>query len=138
MPFQVLPPSVVRSTDVHGLCEHGAVPRTQPSLADTNVIEMGRKPGGTGPPGGTLTLGRAAIGAPEAAQAPASAVAAAAAATAPALMTDLTCMRVPLSGDGPGRADGGGRRLALAAAQYDVRPWHFVAFKRACRIGAGF
>jgi len=37
------------------LAAHDAVPRTQPSLADTNVTDCGSKPAGTGPPGGPAT-----------------------------------------------------------------------------------
>jgi hypothetical protein len=55
MPTQDRPPSAVLTTEVHGWCAHGAVPRTQPSLADTKVIDTGRKPGGTGPPAGPGT-----------------------------------------------------------------------------------
>jgi hypothetical protein len=50
MPAQDAPPSVVRTIEVHGWTAHGAVPRTQPSLADTKVIDTGSNPGGTGPP----------------------------------------------------------------------------------------
>jgi hypothetical protein len=42
----------VRTIEVHGWAAHGAVPSTQPSLADTNVIDTGSNPGGTGPPAG--------------------------------------------------------------------------------------
>jgi hypothetical protein len=52
MPVQDAPPSVVRTIEVHGWTAHGAVPRTQPSLADTNVIDTGSNPAGTGPPAG--------------------------------------------------------------------------------------
>lgn len=55
-PTHDLPPSVVRTTEVHGRCAHGAVPSTQPSLGDMKVIEMGSKPAGTGPPGGIATV----------------------------------------------------------------------------------
>ena len=49
MPFQVLPPSVVRATDPQCAFEHGALPSTQPSSALTKVDEYGVKPVGTGP-----------------------------------------------------------------------------------------
>ncbi len=52
MPVQDAPPSVVRTIEAHGGAAHGAVPRTQPSAADTKVMETGLKPGGTGPPAG--------------------------------------------------------------------------------------
>src|SRR5581483_3852712 len=52
IPFHVLPPSVVRTIDVHGGDAHGAVPSTQPFDGDTNVALAARNPDGTGPPGG--------------------------------------------------------------------------------------
>jgi hypothetical protein len=59
MPTHDRPPFVVRTTDVQGLCVHGAVPRTQPSFADTNVKESGWKPAGTGPTAGLAEPGAA-------------------------------------------------------------------------------
>src|SRR6266516_423887 len=51
-PFQLRPPSTVRTTDVHGAVRHGAEPSTQPVCAETNVTDSGRNPARTGPPGG--------------------------------------------------------------------------------------
>ncbi|MGN6607591.1 MAG: hypothetical protein ACTHMS_11365 [Jatrophihabitans sp.] len=54
MPTQLAPPSRVRTIEVQGPCEHGAVPSTHPSLGETKVTEVGVKPVGTGPPAGPL------------------------------------------------------------------------------------
>ncbi|MGH3300726.1 MAG: hypothetical protein ACRDOK_03405 [Streptosporangiaceae bacterium] len=71
MPSHDAPLSVVRTIEVHGWTAHGAVPRTQPSVADTKVIDTGSNPGGTGPPAGaageTAGEGGAAAGVPVAA-----------------------------------------------------------------------
>jgi hypothetical protein len=53
-PTQVAPRFSVRTIDVHGLAEHGAVPRTNASSAETNVTEVAANPLGTGPPAGVL------------------------------------------------------------------------------------
>jgi hypothetical protein len=45
----------VRTIDVHGAWEHGAVPRTNASCVETNVTEAAANPLGTGPPAGTVT-----------------------------------------------------------------------------------
>jgi hypothetical protein len=42
----------VRTIDVHGVCEHGAVPSTNASSGETNVTEVAAIPAGTGPPAG--------------------------------------------------------------------------------------
>jgi len=47
----------VRTIDVHGACEHGAVPSTKASRADTNVTDVAVNPPGTGPPGGAGLMG---------------------------------------------------------------------------------
>jgi hypothetical protein len=47
----------VRTIDVHGACEQGAVPRTKASCVDTNVTDVAVKPLGTGPPGGAGIMG---------------------------------------------------------------------------------
>jgi hypothetical protein len=47
----------VRTIEVHGACEHGAVPRTNASSAETNVTEEAAKPPGTGPPAGCVAVG---------------------------------------------------------------------------------
>src|SRR5436190_3874040 len=52
MPCQVLPPSWVRTIEVHGAEVHGALPSTQLSVGLTNVAEYGTNPAGTGPPFG--------------------------------------------------------------------------------------
>ncbi|HET9733167.1 MAG TPA: hypothetical protein VFP54_10875 [Acidimicrobiales bacterium] len=46
----------MRTTEVHGAVAHGAVPSTQPRVAETKVTDCGRKPAGTGPPGGPVTV----------------------------------------------------------------------------------
>ena len=43
--------------DVHGACEHGAVPSTKASCVDTNVTDVAVNPPGTGPPGGAGITG---------------------------------------------------------------------------------
>jgi hypothetical protein len=53
-PTQVAPRFSVRTIEVHGLAEHGAVPRTNASSAETNVTEVAANPLGTGPPAGML------------------------------------------------------------------------------------
>ena len=52
MPVQVLPPSVVRTIEVHGGCPHDAVPSAQPTESLIQVRSTARKPAGTGPPAG--------------------------------------------------------------------------------------
>jgi hypothetical protein len=48
----------VRTIDVHGACEHGAVPRTNASCVETNVTEAAANPRGTGPlAAGSVTVG---------------------------------------------------------------------------------
>ena len=59
MPCHVRPPSRVRTTDVHGGVEQGAVPSTKPSAAESKVTDAGTKPLGTGPSGGPETGGGA-------------------------------------------------------------------------------
>jgi hypothetical protein len=64
-PTQVAPRFSVRTIDVHGLLEHGAVPRTNASSAETNVTEVAANPPGTGPPAGVaagLVAGAADVG----------------------------------------------------------------------------
>src|SRR5580700_283268 len=51
-PRQLAPRFSVRTIDVHGLCEHGAVPSTNASSGETNVTEVAAIPAGTGPPAG--------------------------------------------------------------------------------------
>ena len=55
-PRQLAPWSSVQMIDVHGACEHGAVPRTKASCVDTNVTDVALNPPGTGPPGGGAGL----------------------------------------------------------------------------------
>src|SRR5215469_15527454 len=54
-PRQLAPRSRVRTIDVHGACEHGAVPSTYASCGETNVTEVAANPPGTGPPAGSGT-----------------------------------------------------------------------------------
>ena len=51
-PRQLAPRFSVRTIDVHGVCEHGAVPSTNASSGETNVTEVAAIPAGTGPPAG--------------------------------------------------------------------------------------
>ena len=51
-PRQLAPRFSVRTIDVHGVCEHGAVPSTNASSGETNVTEVAAIPVGTGPPAG--------------------------------------------------------------------------------------
>ena len=48
IPTQLRPPSLVRTNDVHGRLEHGAVPSAQPWSSLTNVRSCTVKPAGTG------------------------------------------------------------------------------------------
>jgi hypothetical protein len=52
MPTQWAPLSVVRTIEVQGADEQGAVPRTQPAVTDTKVADCASNPAGTGPPAG--------------------------------------------------------------------------------------
>jgi hypothetical protein len=52
IPRQDAPPSVVRTTEVHGGSLQGAVPSTQPSRSLTKVTLTAANPAGTGPPAG--------------------------------------------------------------------------------------
>ncbi|WP_300609208.1 hypothetical protein [Trebonia sp.] len=47
----------MRTIDVHGAFEHGAVPRTNASCVETNVTDVAVNPVGTGPPAGTDVAG---------------------------------------------------------------------------------
>src|SRR5436190_6765337 len=51
---QLRPPSVVRTSEVHGAREHGALPSPQPSSALTKVRSLIFMPLGTGPPAGPI------------------------------------------------------------------------------------
>jgi hypothetical protein len=54
-PTHVAPWFSVRTIDVHGLLEHGAVPRTNASSVETNVTEVAANLLGTGPPAEVVT-----------------------------------------------------------------------------------
>src|SRR5699024_7114950 len=62
IPRQLAPRSSVRRMDVHGACEHGAVPRTNASCGETNVTDVAANPPGTGPPAGCVAGGVLAAG----------------------------------------------------------------------------
>jgi hypothetical protein len=47
----------VRTIDVHGGLEHGAVPSSHHVNSLIAVNDRGEKPGGTGPPAGLMTAG---------------------------------------------------------------------------------
>jgi hypothetical protein len=51
-PRQLPPRSSVRTIEVHGACEQGAVPSTNASCVETNVTDVAANPLGTGPPAG--------------------------------------------------------------------------------------
>jgi hypothetical protein len=53
-PAKLTPPSVVRTIDVHGGFEHGAVPSSHHVSSLIAVNDPGSNPGGTGPEGGAL------------------------------------------------------------------------------------
>ena len=57
MPCQVLPPSLVRTMDVQGALEQGAVPSAQPCEASMKVADTGVNRAGTGPPAGPTADG---------------------------------------------------------------------------------
>src|SRR5271165_963647 len=61
-PRQLAPLSSVRTIDVQGACEHGAVPRTNACSGETNVTEVAANPAGTGPPAGRVAPAPPAAG----------------------------------------------------------------------------
>jgi len=52
MPTKLWPPSVVRTIEVQGGSEHGAVPSSHQVRSLIAVNDVGSKPGGTGPEDG--------------------------------------------------------------------------------------
>jgi hypothetical protein len=57
--MKLRPPSVVRTSEVHGCCAQGASPSNQNVVALMALNDRGEKPAGTGPPEGIEDVGGA-------------------------------------------------------------------------------